>query len=51
MFLSNSVQSRAPLASGQRSCTETSAGSGALRMFSGAAGDSISVPVRVDEGC
>ena len=35
----------------QRSGTETSAGSGALRMFSGAAGDSISVPVRVDEGC
>ena len=35
----------------QRTGTETSAGSGALRMFSGAAGDSISVPVRVDEGC
>ena len=35
----------------KRSGTETSAGTGALRMFSGTAGDSISMPVRVDEGC
>jgi hypothetical protein len=30
---------------------ETSAGNGAIRIFSGAAGDSISIPVGVDEGC
>jgi hypothetical protein len=34
-------------------CTgyETSGGNGAMRVFSGTAGDSISIPVRVDEGC
>lgn len=35
----------------QRSGYETSAGDGTLRLFSGISGDSISIPVRVDEGC
>lgn len=35
----------------QRSGIDTSAGRGALRMVSGTAGDSIILPVRVDEGC
>lgn len=35
----------------KRTGHETSAGNGAIRVFSGAAGDSISIPVRVDEGC
>ena len=35
----------------KRTGYETSAGDGALRVFSGVAGDSISMPVRVDEGC
>ena len=30
---------------------ETSGGNGAIRVFSGVSGDSISIPVRVDEGC
>ncbi len=35
----------------QRTGYETSGGNGAMRVFSGTAGDSISIPVRVDEGC
>jgi hypothetical protein len=35
----------------QRTGYETSGGNGAMRVYSGAAGDSISLPVRVDEGC
>ena len=35
----------------KKSGYETSAGNGAIRVFSGAAGDSASIPVRVDEGC
>jgi hypothetical protein len=35
----------------KRTGYETSGGNGAMRVFSGTAGDSISIPVRVDEGC
>jgi hypothetical protein len=35
----------------KRTGHETSAGNGAIRVFSGNPGDSISIPVRVDEGC
>lgn len=35
----------------QRFGSKTSAGSGSVRMFSGAAGDSFTGPVRVNEGC
>jgi hypothetical protein len=37
--------------SSKRTGYETSGGNGAMRVFSGTAGDSISIPVRVDEGC
>jgi hypothetical protein len=35
----------------KRSGYETSGGNGTMRIFSGAPGDSISIPVRVDESC
>lgn len=35
----------------KRTGYETSGGNGSMRIFSGAPGDSISIPVRVDEGC
>ena len=35
----------------KRTGYETSGGNGAMRVFSGTAGDSVSIPVRVDEGC
>ncbi len=35
----------------KRTGYETSGGNGAMRVFSGTGGDSVSIPVRVDEGC
>mgnify|MGYP006289283863 CR=1 FL=1 len=35
----------------QQTGTETSGGTGAMRVFSETPGDSLSLPVRVDEGC
>ncbi len=37
--------------SAKRTGHETSGGNGAMRIFSGTAGDSVSIPVRVNEGC
>lgn len=35
----------------KRTGYETSGGNGSMRIFSGTAGDSVSIPIRVDEGC
>jgi len=37
--------------SAKRTGYETSGGNGSMRIFSGKSGDSLSIPIRVDEGC